>query len=71
MKRDEYIHLLKTVEKLKSLPQNKLMRIADCLEEITFNCGEYIIREGAAGDTFYIIRSGQVKVTKNKKVSRD
>lgn len=62
----EYVRLLKTVEKLKSLPESKLMRIANCLEESTFSKGEYIIRQGESGDTFYIIQKGKVKVTHTK-----
>ena len=63
MKRKEYLRLLKTVEKLKALPENKLLKIADCLEESTFQKEDYIIRQGDAGDTFYIIEEGKVKVT--------
>ena len=65
MKRKEYLRLLKTVEKLKALPQAKLMKIADCLDEATYKKGDYIIRQGATGDTFYIIEEGKVKVTQN------
>ena len=42
------------------------MRIADCLEETSFTKGDYIIRQGGAGDTFYILQSGKVKVTQSK-----
>ena len=64
-KRSEYVRLLKTVEKLKSLSEDKLMRISDCLEETTFTKGDYIIRQGEAGDTFYILQNGKVKVTQS------
>ncbi|CAK8686339.1 unnamed protein product [Clavelina lepadiformis] len=63
LKRDEYVRLLKTVDKLKSLSDNKLMRIADCLEEATFQRGDYVIRQGDSGDTFYVIKEGKVRVT--------
>ena len=33
---------------------------ADALEEMHFANGEYIIRQGARGDTFYIIAKGKV-----------
>ena len=42
------------------------MRIADCLEEATFSKGDYIIRQGDAGDIFYIVQNGKVKVTHNQ-----
>ena len=31
-----------------------------------FGRGAYIVRQGAAGDTFYIITEGKVKVTQKK-----
>ena len=37
----------------------------DVLEETTYKSGEYIVREGAGGDTFFIISKGSVNVTKN------
>uniref|UniRef100_F7A4Y2 cGMP-dependent protein kinase n=1 Tax=Ciona intestinalis TaxID=7719 RepID=F7A4Y2_CIOIN len=67
-KRDEYVRLLRTVDRLKSLSENKLLRIADCLEQTTFRMGDYIIRQGDSGDTFYVIQEGSVKVTQNKKM---
>ena len=37
-----------------------------------YSNGEYIIRQGARGDTFYIISKGKVKVTKkNSKGAED
>lgn len=60
------MRLLKTVDKLKALSDNKIMRIADCVEEASFKRDDYIIRQGEVGDSFYVIQDGQVKVTKNK-----
>ena len=37
----------------------------DVLEETTYKPGEYIVRQGAGGDTFFIISKGSVKVTIN------
>ena len=41
------------------------MKIADGLEEESYESGEYIIRQGEIGETFYIIRSGEVDITEN------
>ena len=41
------------------------MRFSDVLEEVTYKAGEYIVRQGAGGDTFFIISKGSVQVTKN------
>ncbi|XP_059170434.1 cGMP-dependent protein kinase 1-like isoform X2 [Physella acuta] len=62
-KREENIAFLKSVPLLKHLPSEKLAKIADVLEYDFFHENEYIIREGAAGDTFFILNKGEVKVT--------
>ncbi|CAL1526309.1 unnamed protein product [Lymnaea stagnalis] len=62
-KREENMAFLKSVPLLKNLPSEKLAKIADVLEYDFFHENEYIIREGAAGDTFFIINKGDVKVT--------
>lgn len=38
--------------------------IADALDPVTFPDGEVIMREGEAGDTFYLIVDGTVRVMK-------
>ncbi|KAK2149404.1 hypothetical protein LSH36_454g06009 [Paralvinella palmiformis] len=68
----EYTDFLKSVPKLKDLPEEILNQVADNLDECHYTNGEYIIRQGARGDTFYIIAKGQVKVTKkDKKTSEE
>lgn len=44
----------------KDLPEDTLMKISDVLEETHYQNGDYIIRQGARGDTFFIISKGQV-----------
>ena len=39
--------------------------LKDVLEEVTYKAGEYIVRQGAGGDTFFIIAKGSVQVTIN------
>ncbi|XP_068089751.1 cGMP-dependent protein kinase 2 isoform X2 [Hyperolius riggenbachi] len=60
---EEYQTFLKSVFLLKKLPEDKLMKIADCLELEHYENEEYIIREGEEGSTFFIIAKGKVKVT--------
>lgn len=62
-RREENIQFLKSVALLKDLPNDKLAKIADVLEVDFFRGGEYIIREDAYGDSFFIINRGEVKVT--------
>ncbi|XP_055386691.1 cGMP-dependent protein kinase, isozyme 2 forms cD4/T1/T3A/T3B isoform X2 [Condylostylus longicornis] len=59
----EYTDFLKSVPIFKNLPEDTLIKISDVLEETHYQQGEYIIRQGARGDTFFIISKGSVKVT--------
>ncbi|KAI4902236.1 hypothetical protein NFI96_010090 [Prochilodus magdalenae] len=49
---------------LKDLNDEQLSKIIDSMEEVKFQANEVIVREGAEGDTFYIILEGEVLVTK-------
>lgn len=60
----EYTDFLKSVPIFKNLPEDTLIKISDVLEETFYAHGDYIIRQGARGDTFFIISKGTVKVTK-------
>uniref|UniRef100_A0A673HLJ0 cGMP-dependent protein kinase n=1 Tax=Sinocyclocheilus rhinocerous TaxID=307959 RepID=A0A673HLJ0_9TELE len=60
---EEYFSFLRSVSLLKDLPEEKLAKIIDCLEAEYFDKGEYIIREGEEGNTFFIIAKGEVLVT--------
>ncbi|MEE6460183.1 hypothetical protein FKM82_000878 [Ascaphus truei] len=62
---EEYRNFLRSVSLLKKLPEDKLMKIVDCLEVEYYEKGEYIIREGEEGSTFFIIARGKVKVTQS------
>ena len=43
------------------LPTSELEKLADACEEITFRHGEDVIKEGAAADSFYVIKAGEVR----------
>ncbi|XP_037973163.2 cGMP-dependent protein kinase, isozyme 2 forms cD5/T2 isoform X1 [Plutella xylostella] len=62
----EYTDFLKSVPIFKDLPEDTLIKISDVLEETHYQNGDYIIRQGARGDTFFIISKGQVKVTQKQ-----
>lgn len=59
----EYTNFLKSVPTFQSLQEETLIKIADVLEETFYATGDYIIRQGARGDTFFIISKGRVRVT--------
>ncbi|XP_069093541.1 cGMP-dependent protein kinase 2 [Pleurodeles waltl] len=62
---EEYRQLLRSVPLLKDLPEDKLTKISDCLEVEYYDKGDYVIREGEEGNTFFIIAKGQVVVTQS------
>ena len=41
-----------------------IFRLSDAFELVNFSHGDYIVRQGTSGDTFYIISEGQVRVTR-------
>jgi len=61
---ENQLNFLRSVPLLAELPSNILLRISDALEPEQFQAGEVIVREGTAGDTFYILSSGEVTVSK-------
>merc|ERR1712018_1084442 len=54
----EHTTFLKSVPTFVNLPEDTLIKIADVLEETSYKPGEYIVRQGAYGDTFFIISQG-------------
>lgn len=64
VRQSEYTTFLKSVPTFINLSEETLIKIADVMEETTYKEGDYIIRQGAVGDTFFIISKGRVKVTK-------
>ena len=50
---------------MKTVGEHRLTKLAEVLEEETFQKGEFIIRQGEYGETFYIIMEGEVRVTEN------
>uniref|UniRef100_W5MGZ0 cGMP-dependent protein kinase n=1 Tax=Lepisosteus oculatus TaxID=7918 RepID=W5MGZ0_LEPOC len=65
IKHAEYMEFLKSVPTFQGLPEEILSKLADVLEETHYEDGEYIIRQGARGDTFFIISKGKVNVTRD------
>ncbi|XP_034968236.2 cGMP-dependent protein kinase 2 [Zootoca vivipara] len=60
---EQYKNFLRSVSLLKNLPEDKLTKIIDCLEVEYYDKGDYVIREGEEGNTFFVISKGKVKVT--------
>ncbi|XP_076454893.1 cGMP-dependent protein kinase 1-like isoform X2 [Babylonia areolata] len=71
LRHTEHMVFLRSVPTFEGLPEETLSKIADVLEEAHYNNGEYIIRQGARGDTFFIIAKGRVKVTRKTSKSQE
>ncbi|KAF9425480.1 hypothetical protein BGZ76_003216 [Entomortierella beljakovae] len=63
-KRRMYEAFLETVPLLMSLEPYERHKIADALESVYFDDGQVVVKQGAQGDSFFIIESGEVTVTK-------
>ncbi|XP_029866599.1 cGMP-dependent protein kinase 2 isoform X2 [Aquila chrysaetos chrysaetos] len=64
-RQEQYRNFLRSVSLLKNLPEDKLTKITDCLEVEYYDKGDYVIREGEEGNTFFIIAKGKVIVTQS------
>ena len=59
------VGILKGVKLLKTLNEKQLMTISRCLTNMKFEQGHDIIKQGEDGDSFYMIKEGQVSVQIN------
>ncbi|XP_059809557.1 cGMP-dependent protein kinase 1-like [Hypanus sabinus] len=66
IKHIEHTELLRSVPTFQDLQEDVLSKLADVLEETHYEEGDYIVRQGASGDTFFIISKGKVRVTQEQ-----
>lgn len=62
-KRSTYETFLQKVKLLDSLDKWERLSVADALEPVTFKEGDVIMKEGDAGDDFFILEEGECEVT--------
>ncbi len=60
------INFLRLTTFLGALPAQQVLALLDQLEERSFPNGATIIQEGEAGDQLYIIKSGEVRVSRGR-----
>ncbi len=48
-----------SIKSFENLREDILSKIADTLDEVSYADGEFIVRQGAKGDTFYIVAKGK------------
>eukprot|EP00948_MAST-09A_sp_MAST-9A-sp1_P002745 g2745.t1 len=61
--RNKYLGFLHNVPILKSMDEVELCTVADALVPQRYNDGDVIIRQGDAGDKFFIVEKGTVSVS--------
>uniref|UniRef100_A0A3B5ANU6 cGMP-dependent protein kinase n=1 Tax=Stegastes partitus TaxID=144197 RepID=A0A3B5ANU6_9TELE len=65
------MEFLKSVPTFQGLAEETLSKLADVMEETHYEEGDYIIRQGARGDTFFIISKGKVNVTQGDSANQE
>ncbi|KER29486.1 hypothetical protein T265_03949 [Opisthorchis viverrini] len=58
-RQNDYVRFLKSVPTFSELSVEILIKVADVLGVCHYNPGDYVIREGARGDTFFIVSDGK------------
>ncbi|GAB9464797.1 hypothetical protein Gpo141_00002223 [Globisporangium polare] len=61
--------ILESVNVLKNVPESLKRKLLDLAQQSSFAPGEFIIREGDEGDTFYIVKDGEAKVLQRSPLS--
>jgi len=64
LERNLGLRVLKSLPVLKDLNQAERNKIVEEFREEDFQEGQYIVRQGETGETFYIIREGEAEVSK-------
>lgn len=59
----EYEQFLRKVELLAPLSSRERSKVAEALDEVMFDAGEIIVKQGDVGDCMYILRAGEVQCT--------
>jgi len=63
--KEEKLNFLKTVKFFEQLSPSCITRIGDVLSVAHYSPQEKIIKQGEAGDKFYLIKSGKVSITQS------
>ena len=60
------LNLLGDIELINWIPFNRILEIISCFNDVQFKAKDMIIKEDTYGSTFYIIRSGVVRIYSDK-----
>lgn len=64
------LNLLGDIELINWIPFNRINEIISCFQEVRFREQETIIREDTYGSTFYIVKSGIVRIFSDKPANK-
>lgn len=64
-RREAFDEFLKGIKLLDTLHQYERDKLCDCLKIEKFKKGDTIIKQGDKGNTFYFIKEGTLKATKD------
>ena len=59
------LNLLKQAAIFQDLDEGELARVSEVCREQKFGLGQYVFKEGEPGNRFYIIVSGDVRISRN------
>ncbi|KAI1285739.1 cGMP-dependent protein kinase, isozyme 2 forms cD4/T1/T3A/T3B [Halotydeus destructor] len=65
-RRAQLLSFLQRVPLFRDRGEQVLNKLADACERRTYARGDYIVRQGARGDTFFVLAKGSVQVTENQ-----
>lgn len=68
-KKSRIVGLLRQVKLFEKLSDVTLSTVADVIQRVEYAAGDRIIKQGEAGDAFYVIESGTVSVTQSSLTS--
>ncbi|PNW77593.1 hypothetical protein CHLRE_10g443550v5 [Chlamydomonas reinhardtii] len=63
------VRTLRSVEVLQCLSMTQLTRLAELMDEVVFEDGSYVIRQGEEGRDFFVITAGEVSCTVKKNLA--
>jgi CRP-like cAMP-binding protein len=61
----EHVTFLKQMPTFQDTPDRNLKKLAEALGRMTFDDGDYIVKQGDIGEVFYIVVKGEAKVIEN------
>eukprot|EP00942_MAST-04A_sp_MAST-4A-sp1_P012094 g12094.t1 len=62
---DSNIKFLNTIKEFENVGEKQIIKLANAMNSVTFKKDDYIVKQGDAGNVFYILKSGTCKIVEN------